>query len=233
MKTIGYLLLCIGFVVAAYATALDVVNVNWGLFAGAAAAAIAGVFVFKQHEKALARSDEVLENNRNELRQSIEGIVTGLESIAANGGLRGAELRDRIDNDLRPHLTRFAEARESMVHLFGLQTYADIMSHFAAGERYVNRVWSSSADGYDKEASTYIGKASEQFADARRQLTEAGARLETRFLRRQAGLARLQLAIRCFCSSSTSSFMRKSLSSFQPRYIGSVRSLTSRCPSVG
>ena len=92
-------------------------------------------------------------------------------------GLRGGRTCvQRIDNDLRPHLTRFADARESMVHLFGLQTYADIMSHFAAGERYVNRVWSSSADGYDKEAATYIGKAAEQFADASRQLKEAAAR---------------------------------------------------------
>ena len=60
-----------------------------------------------------------------------------------------------------------------MVHLFGLQTYADIMSHFAAGERYINRVWSSSADGYDAEATTYLAKAMEQFADAQRQLSEA------------------------------------------------------------
>ena len=42
----------------------------------------------------------------------------------------------------------------SMVHLFGLQTYADIMSEFAAGERYINRVWSASADEYDNEAET-------------------------------------------------------------------------------
>ena len=87
--------------------------------------------------------------------------------------MSGAALRDRIDTKLRPDLTRFAEARESMVHLFGLQTYADIMSHFAAGERYINRVWSSSADGYDSEAARYLGRAEEQFADAQRQLNEA------------------------------------------------------------
>jgi hypothetical protein len=62
-----------------------------------------------------------------------------------------------------------------MVHLFGMQTYADIMSHFAAGERYINRVWSSSADGYDAEAETYLHKAAEQFADAQRQLSDAAS----------------------------------------------------------
>lgn len=173
MKNVGYFLLCAGFIVAAYATALDVEHVNWTLFGIAALSAVAGVVLLKQHAKALAQSDEVLENNRAELRGSIDNVVKDLEDLVSNGGLRGAELRERIDEKLRPDLTRFADARESMVHLFGLQAYADIMSHFAAGERYINRVWSSSADGYDAEAATYLEKAVEQFADAQRQLSEA------------------------------------------------------------
>ena len=88
---------------------------------------------------------------------------------------RGASLREAIDLRLRNDLRRFADARESMVHLFGLQTYADIMSSFAAGERYINRVWSSSADGYDDEAATYLEKAAAQFADAQSQLLAAAA----------------------------------------------------------
>ena len=60
-----------------------------------------------------------------------------------------------------------------MVHLFGLQVYADVMSAFAAGERYVNRVWSASADGYRHEAITYLHKAATQFRDANRQLAGA------------------------------------------------------------
>jgi hypothetical protein len=173
MKQLGYLLLCAGFISAAYATALDVENVGWGLFAISAIAAVAGVIALKRYARSVAQSDAVLETNRAELRESIDNVVRDLREIAAGGSLRGASLRDRIDTKLRPDLTRFADARESMVHLFGLQTYADIMSHFAAGERYINRVWSSSADGYDVEASRYLGRAEEQFADAQRQLQEA------------------------------------------------------------
>lgn len=175
MRTLGYLLLCAGFIVAAYATALDVRDVEWGLFVIAAGAAIGGVILFKRHEQAEARADHVLESNRNALRQSVDNLVNDLRAISASGA-RGPELRDRIDGQLRPDLTRFADARDSMVHLFGLQTYADIMSHFAAGERYVNRVWSSSADGYDEEAEKYLEKAAVQFEDAQRQLTEAAQR---------------------------------------------------------
>ena len=50
---------------------------------------------------------------------------------------------------MRDDLRRFAEAHERMVHLFGPQAYADIMSSFAAAARYINRVWSVSVDGYD------------------------------------------------------------------------------------
>jgi FtsH-binding integral membrane protein len=173
MKGLGYLLLSAGFIVAAYATALDVEYVSWPLFAVAALASLAGVFVIKRQARSLAQSHEVLESNRAELRESIDNVVNDLRDIVKSGSLSGAALRDRIDTGLRPDLIRFVDARESMVHLFGLQAYADIMSHFAAGERYINRVWSSSADGYDVEAARYLGKAEEQFADAQKQLNEA------------------------------------------------------------
>jgi hypothetical protein len=176
MKGLGYLLLCAGFIVAAYATALDVESVGWPLFAAATFAAVGGVFLIKRHARSIAQSADVLETNRTELRESIDNVVRDLREIVSAGSLRGTELRDRIDTKLHPDLTRFADARESMVHLFGLQAYADIMSHFAAGERYINRVWSSSADGYDEEAVHYLGRAVEQFEDARRQLGEAAAR---------------------------------------------------------
>ena len=111
--------------------------------------------------------------NRGELRESIQNIVRDLGEIRSDDKVQGALLRDLIDQKLRTDLRRFADARESMVHLFGLQTYADIMSNFAAGERYINRVWSASADGYVEEAATYLDKAATQFAEAERQLKMA------------------------------------------------------------
>jgi len=173
MKNIAYLLIAGGFLVGAYATAIDVQNVDWTLFGVAAVAAIAGVIIAKRATRAHATSGTVLESNRKELNESIDNIVRDLGSMTDGTAARGEELRDWIDEKLRPDLRRFVDARQSMVHLFGLQTYADIMSEFAAGERYINRVWSSSADGYDAEATTYLGKAAEQFADAQRQLGEA------------------------------------------------------------
>ncbi len=173
MKNIGFILLAAGFLAGAYATSLDVQNVNWMLFTGAAIVAVAGLVISKTQASAHARSSEVLEVNRGALRESIQNIVTDLNELTSGEALRGDALRNRIDLHLRGDLRRFADARQSMVHLFGLQVYADIMSSFAAGERYINRVWSASADGYDGEAETYLEKAATQFADAQQQLQQA------------------------------------------------------------
>jgi hypothetical protein len=54
-----------------------------------------------------------------------------------------------------------------MHHVFGMQGYADVMSAFAAGERYINRVWSASTDGYEDEVRRYIERAAGQFDEAR------------------------------------------------------------------
>lgn len=173
MKGMGYFLLAAGFLGGAFATSLDVQEVNWTIFAISAAAAIVGLIVFKRQASAIARSDTVLDVNRGELRESIQNIVRDLEAMTNGAPQEGAGLREKIDLTLRTDLRRFADARESMVHLFGLQTYADIMSSFAAGERYINRVWSSSADGYDEEAAAYLKKAASQFAEAQKQLFQA------------------------------------------------------------
>ena len=174
MTNIAYLLLAVGFLFGAYATALDVDEVNWTIFAAAAIAAIAGVVIAKRQDRALARSGTVLESNRSQLNEALASIVRDLAEMTDGKPLRGNELRDWIDARLRPDLRRFADARESMVHLYGLQTYADIMSEFATGERYVNRVWSASADGYHGEAEDYLRRAAEQFRHAREQLAAAG-----------------------------------------------------------
>jgi len=173
MKGLGFFLLAAGFLGGAFATSLDVEEVNRTIFAVSAAAAVIGLILFKRQASAVARSDTVLELNRGELRESIRNIVRDLEAINQSAKHHDTKLREKIDLELRIDLRRFADARESMVHLFGLQTYADIMSSFAAGERYINRVWSASADGYHEEAANYLKKAASQFMDAQKQLLRA------------------------------------------------------------
>ena len=174
-KNIAYALLAAGFLGGAYVTALDVENVDWLWFGIAAVAAIAGVILAKRADKARATSGEMLENNRNALNASLDIVVKELAQVTGGHDLKGEAMRDWIDEKLRPSLRHFADARESMVHLYGMQVYADIMSEFAAGERYLNRVWSMTADGYDDEAHVYLQRAAAQFEDAQRELSAAGS----------------------------------------------------------
>lgn len=175
MKIVGYVFLIAGFLVAAYSTALDTQLTNWTYFIPAAIGAIAGVMIIKRLDRGESRSEHVLTANRAELRDSLSNIIRDLEQINSESQeLSAIELRNAIDDKLRNDLRRFADARESLVHLYGLQVYADIMSDFAAGERYVNRVWSAAADDYDAEAWTYVGKALSQFREATARLQAAG-----------------------------------------------------------
>ena len=176
MKRSGFTLLIAGFLAGAYATALDVVSTDWTLFVPAAIGALLGVFLIKRAEQSTAKSAGVLTENKAELLESLQNIVKNLEDLQAMGtSVVVGKLRHEIDSRLRDDLRRFADARESLIHLYGLQTYADLMSQFAAGERYINRVWSASADGYDAEARTYLDKAAGQFRDARQHLQSAEA----------------------------------------------------------
>ena len=120
MKNFGYFLVAAGFLGGAFATSLDVQNVDWVLFGGTAGAALIGLIIYKRQLSAFAKSEEVLEVNRIELRESISNVVNDLGDIIGGELTQGAVLRDRIDLKLRDDLRRFADARESMVHLFGL-----------------------------------------------------------------------------------------------------------------
>ena len=56
---------------------------------------------------------------------------------------------------------------------FGLQTYANVMSAFAASERLINRTWSASADGYVDEVRTCLALAEDEMRSAQTQLRAA------------------------------------------------------------
>jgi hypothetical protein len=82
------------------------------------------------------------------------------------------DMHKKLDELLIDDLNAFVEARETIAHIYGLQVYAEIMNHFAAGERYLNRVWTASADGYIDEVNEYIEKARKQFDTAKKIVDE-------------------------------------------------------------
>ena len=76
-KGLGYFLLAGGFLGGAFATSLDVQDVNWTMFGISAVAAIVGLVLVKGQASAAARSETVLQVNRTELNESIREYCSG------------------------------------------------------------------------------------------------------------------------------------------------------------
>lgn len=168
MQTIGRLLVTVAFVVGAYLASLHPTEINWVLFLPVMVLGVCGAVMVKRGQRAVAGHSSLLDGHRNDLQQSLDNIVAGLEQLNAGKlDIPTYEMRFEIDRRFRDDLTRFADARESLKTLFGLQAFADIMSSFAAGERYLNRIWSASTDGYQDEVLAYVEKSLHQFHDAR------------------------------------------------------------------
>jgi hypothetical protein len=180
MTRFGYVLLVIGFLAGAYFASTDADSTDWGWFVPAAALAAAGVVLIKRSARAGATASHVLEGNRRDLAESLTRICDNLEQLHRDrDAIPSHAMRFEIDRLFRDDLMRFVDARQSLSHLYGLQVYADVMSEFAAGERYLNRVWSASADNYVDEVMRYLGKALEQFRHAKSLLDDVMAGRDT------------------------------------------------------
>ena len=168
IKTIALLFIMLSFLVGAFISVLDPLTVNWIWYLPVLIFGLAGLVVFRKAHHGEARATHRLSGNMQTLDKSLENILGNLESLNKNSSdLPVYEARFEIDRLLREDLNNFANARETMMHVFGLQNYADVMSAFAAGERYINRVWSASTDGYIDEVRSYLDRATRQFREAR------------------------------------------------------------------
>ncbi|MDJ0653465.1 MAG: hypothetical protein QNJ40_04870 [Xanthomonadales bacterium] len=166
MVALAYALIVLGFLGGAFVASLDPLMVNWTWFAGPVVGGIVGVVMLRRGKRQAASASERLEQDIGILEDSLNNIVANLETLAANTHLPVYEARFEIDRLFRKDLIQFVDARESVIHRHGLKAYADLMSAFAAGERYINRVWSASTDGYVDEVRAYLDRAHTQFIEA-------------------------------------------------------------------
>jgi len=167
MKTIAILLVIGSFLAGAFIAVLDPRQVDWSWMVPVLMIGVTGLWLSRKAHHAEARAGNKLVGNMDLLTRSLDNILAKLELLCKNKEeLPTYEARFEIDRLFRDDLNNFAEARESMIHVFGMQNYADVMSNFAAGERYINRVWSASTDGYVDEVNLYLDRAEGQFREA-------------------------------------------------------------------
>lgn len=167
MKKFGYLMITLGFLAGALVAVVDKDQVRWGYFFGAIAVGIAGIVLVRVGKRGQIRSEGKLATNIQNIETSLTRIFENISNLnAEKQSINTYDVRHRIDELFTEDIITFVEARESIGQVYGLATYADIMSYFASGERYLNRVWSASADGYIDEVAAYLDKAQLQFSEA-------------------------------------------------------------------
>ena len=168
MKLFGFILLSLGFICSALVAVVDKETVNWALFIPAMAVGVIGVVILrvsiKKHKKGAGKVGADIKN----IEKSLTNIVQNMTTFSIDKkNINVYDIHGKIDELFMNDIETFLEARESIIHQYTMQSYADLMNHFAAGERYLNRSWSASADGYVDESNTYIEKALEQFSIAK------------------------------------------------------------------
>ncbi len=171
MKKSGYLLIAIAFLGGAYLTSLDPQKVMWQYFITLIILGFVGVALIKISNKKATHTEERFSKNLSDIESSINNIVQKLNQLnSQKESINTYDMRHKIDELLIDDLNTFADARETIGHAYNLQVYADVMSNFAGGERYLNRIWSASADGYIDEVNSVLEKALEQFKEAKEKL---------------------------------------------------------------
>jgi hypothetical protein len=166
-KRIGYVLIGAGFLAGAWFGVAEVEGVSWWGAVPSLLVGLAGVAVVQSQLRATRSGSDAV-------RTSIERIEGSLESICAHIAeldrdkerIDVYEIHARIDDLFMVDLDTFVDNRDRISHAYGLQAYADVMSAFATGERYLNRCWSASTDGYVDEVAAYLGRAHTQFDEA-------------------------------------------------------------------
>ena len=167
MKSFGYILITLGFMVGSYFSVIDTEEVEWSIVVPSLLVGLVGVVLVRMSIRGQSTASDTVRTNIGKLEESLARIVqTATRLDTEKDTINVYDVHDRIDAEFMGDLDIFVENRESIGHAFGLQSYADVMTHFATAERYLNRCWSASSDGYTDEVNTYLTRAKDQFIQA-------------------------------------------------------------------
>jgi hypothetical protein len=172
---IGHLLLWTGFLSGSLAavfrtnrTDVPWLTINWYWFGASIAVGIAGVIALRRRRSSAALQTR-MQGSLSQIQGNLDQLVSKMHDLQQqHPNLTPRQTLDYIDHQLADHFREFGDGRNAITAAYGLETFAEVMSGFAASERYINRVWSASADGYVDEASSYIDLSLNELEAAQR-----------------------------------------------------------------
>lgn len=186
-QMLGQVLLWLGFLSGALATVwraeiesddpAEVWNtIPWAWYTVSAAVCAAGAVTLRIVRSSARGSTEKSVAELAQLKASLARVITNMETIQNHlQESSPSQITAQIDDTLAEDLRIFGDGRECIVAEHGLQTFAEVMSKFAAGERAINRTWSAAADGYLDEAATCLERAMMLMQEAAWELNNTGA----------------------------------------------------------
>ena len=159
-RTTGHVLLWAGFLAAAFISTRQQDAVEWSWYGVGVAIGVAGIVLLRARAATSGEGKAQAEIQVARLGEILEKIAAGLAELKRKqDSIAVADVRDFIDQRLAPRLREFAESREALSGVHGLEAYVEVMSRFAAAERNLNRAWSASADGYVDEVWACVEQA--------------------------------------------------------------------------
>jgi len=134
---------------------------------------ITGVVLLRRARTRAARRETGPGGTLSRARQSLATAATQVARLAERPeGGELAALHRALDELLTGPVAEFVKNRGAISEGLGMALYGEVMGAFSRGERYLNRAWSASVDGYLDEAETYVGRAVEPLEEASRRLAE-------------------------------------------------------------
>ena len=150
--------------------------IPWAWYIPAALVCVVGIVLIRLGTSSEGKKSDKTEASLAEIKTSLGHAIAKVDELSGqvkSDSLAPSKIAERID-DIAEDLRIFADGRDSITAEYGLNTFADVMTKFASGERTINRAWSASADGYLDEASQCIERAAMLFKDAANELDQAG-----------------------------------------------------------
>jgi hypothetical protein len=147
--------------------------VYWPGYLAAVVVGIGGAVLIRASSKSATSNESLNQAGLEQLTTVLQALVVEVDRLTeALPTLAPEEAVPWIDTHCVPLCADFADNREVMKTTFGLAGFAAVMSEFASGERFLNRVWSAAADGYMEEAWRSIQTSQRFFHKALEELQQ-------------------------------------------------------------
>lgn len=180
MRGLGQILMWLGFLGGSFASVSRLelkqdkwATVPWFAYGIAMAVGIVGVALLRRAKREEHADDAQTDAEYSVIEHSLAKLSTAVETLCHGMQYRPADVVRFIDDRCAEPIADFADSRQALVKRFGMTVYADVMTEFAAAERYINRTWSAAADGYIDEVNASIRRADQHLRNARNLLSLA------------------------------------------------------------